>query len=157
MTVSRVVTTSGPEETEAFGEEMARTISPGDVILLEGDLAAGKTTLVRGLLTGWGGDPDDSSSPTFVVVQSYPCGPGGIATLHHVDLYRLPDEVDALREIGLEEYLADEHAVVVVEWPRSALADFIGPGIPVWRVVIVRNERNERRIEIIPPETLTED
>lgn len=153
MTVSRVVTTSGPEETEAFGEEMARTISPGDVILLEGDLAAGKTTLVRGVLRGLGGYPDDSSSPTFVVVQSYSCNEHGITVIHHVDLYRLPDEVDALREIGLEEYLLDEQAVVVIEWPRPALADFIGPGIPVRRVVINRMEDGKRRIEVLPVRT----
>lgn len=147
MSFSQIVVAGSPAETEACGEALAGRIEPGDLILLEGDLAAGKTTFVRGLLRGLGGDPSDSNSPTFVVVQTYPCA-GQIHALHHIDLYRLPDEAHALREIGLEEFLADDRAVVAVEWPRPALQGFVGPGIPQWHVAFFLQDDQSRRIEI---------
>ncbi len=147
MAASEIVRAESPAETEACGEALASRIEPGDVILLEGDLAAGKTTFVRGLLKGLGGDPIDASSPTFVVVQSYPCT-GLVSVLHHVDLYRLSDDPEALREIGLEEFLADEEAVVAVEWPRPALSRFFGAGVALWRVSLERGSDETRRIEI---------
>ena len=150
MSVSEIVRAENPAETEACGEALAGRIEPGDVILLEGDLAAGKTTFVRGLLRGLGGDSADANSPTFVVVQSYPCA-GPVSVLHHVDLYRLPDDPEALREIGLEEFLGDESGVVAVEWPRPALSNFFGCGVQLWRVVVERDDDDLRRIEISRP------
>ncbi len=128
---------TSPAETEACGEALGKRLEPGAVVLLRGDLAAGKTTFVRGLLRGLGGDPNDSSSPTFVVVQTYPCS-GRISALHHIDLYRLPDDPEALREIGLEDFLSDEDAVVAVEWPRPSLSSFFGSGVARWQVVFER-------------------
>ena len=136
-----------PAETEACGEALGKRLEPGAVVLLHGDLAAGKTTFVRGLLRGLGGDPADSSSPTFVVVQTYPCA-GRISALHHIDLYRLPDDPEALREIGLEDFLSDDEAVVAVEWPRASLSSFVGSGVVQWRVVFERETDEVRRIEI---------
>jgi len=147
MAASEIVRAESPAETEACGEALAHRIEPGDVILLEGDLAAGKTTFVRGLLRGLGGDPADANSPTFVVVQSYPCT-GSVVVFHHVDLYRLPDDPEALREIGLEDFFGDENAVVAVEWPRPALRRFLGSNLPVWRVELLREDDEIRRIEI---------
>ena len=147
MTASEVVHAASPVETEACGQALANRVEPGDVILLEGDLAAGKTTFVRGLLRGLGGDPTDASSPTFVIVQTYPCT-GPVSALHHIDLYRLPDDPEALREIGLEDFLADQGAVVAVEWPRPALSGFLGAGVALWRVVFAGEGDEIRRIEI---------
>ncbi|MCK5378465.1 MAG: tRNA (adenosine(37)-N6)-threonylcarbamoyltransferase complex ATPase subunit type 1 TsaE [Acidobacteria bacterium] len=147
MTASEIVHAASPADTEACGEALAHRVEPGDVILLEGDLAVGKTTFVRGLLRGLGGDPSDANSPTFVVVQSYPCT-GSVSALHHIDLYRLPDESEALREIGLDDFLGDESAVVAVEWPRPALRSFFGSGVPLWRVAFAREGDEIRRIEI---------
>ncbi|MEN8163244.1 MAG: tRNA (adenosine(37)-N6)-threonylcarbamoyltransferase complex ATPase subunit type 1 TsaE [Acidobacteriota bacterium] len=147
MAASEVIRAASPAETEACGEALARRIEPGDVILLEGDLAAGKTTYVRGLLRGLGGDPSDANSPTFVVVQSYPCS-GRVSVLHHIDLYRLPDDPEALREIGLEEFLGDERAVVAVEWPRPALGSFFGSGARLWRIRLTLEGEEQRRIDI---------
>ncbi len=148
MVTSEIVHAASPAETEFCGETLAHRIEPGDIVLLEGDLAAGKTTFVRGLLRGLGGDSTDANSPTFVVVQTYPCS-GPILALHHVDLYRLPDDPEALREIGLEDFLADEAAVVAVEWPRRALRSFFGSAVALWRVVLAREADETRRIEII--------
>lgn len=100
--------TSAPSETEAAGEEFGRRLHNGDLVLLKGDLGAGKTTFVRGVARGCG-SAAAVASPTFQLVRVYP----GRVQLAHVDLYRL-EHGDALRDIGLEELL-DEGAVVV-EW-----------------------------------------
>ena len=109
MTQSEIITTSSEEETSAAGERFAARLKPGDVVLLYGDLGAGKTAFVRGLAKGLGASPDAVSSPTFTLIQEY----RGRVTLQHVDLYRLkPSEVEGL---GLDE-LTDGTGVVAVEW-----------------------------------------
>lgn len=138
-------------ETEKIGREAARVLRPGDVVLLEGELAAGKTTLVRGLVENFGGDPDEVTSPSFVLVQTYPCRGRGIERLHHVDLYRIADQLPDLRELGLDELLSDARAVVAVEWPRDTLAAWIPADARVWRVSLTIGSEDEREIEITPP------
>ena len=104
--------TAGEEETAAAGERFAALVQRGDVVLLYGELGAGKTAFVRGLARGLGIAPDDVTSPTFTLVQEYPAQR---ATLFHVDLYRLnPVEVD---DLGLEEMIADG-GIVAIEWPE---------------------------------------
>jgi tRNA threonylcarbamoyladenosine biosynthesis protein TsaE len=102
-----VVTTS-PAETEAAGEQFGERLAPGDLVLLKGDLGAGKTTFVRGLMRGVG-SPAHVASPTFQLVRVYP----GRVQIAHVDLYRLEDGAD-LVDLGLEELL--DQGAVVVEW-----------------------------------------
>lgn len=97
------------EETSAVGERVGRSLTPGDVVLLYGDLGAGKTAFVRGLARGVGASAEDVSSPTFTLMQQY----RGRMTLHHVDLYRLePREVD---DLGLDE-VTEGGNVVAIEW-----------------------------------------
>ena len=139
------------EATEYCGEDIAVRLEPGDVILLEGDLAAGKTTLVRGLVRALGGDDTDVSSPTFVLLQSYGCEGREITTVHHVDLYRLGEKISDLREIGIEDVLSDPGAVIAVEWPKDALATWIPHDARVWRVVITTDDDDARQIEIAAP------
>ena len=118
----RAVTTTSEAETAAVGRELAVTLSGGDVVLLYGDLGAGKTAFVRGLAEGLGVHRDEVSSPTFTLVQEYR---GGRLVLFHVDLYRLndPREID---DLGLDE-IADG-GVMAIEWadklretPRAAI------------------------------------
>jgi tRNA threonylcarbamoyladenosine biosynthesis protein TsaE len=104
--------TSSPQETERLGEELGRGMHGGEVVLLEGELGAGKTAFVRGLARGLGADPDEVASPTFVLLTAYP----GRLTLHHADLYRLSSGGDD-RELGLEE-LPGPNGVLAVEWPE---------------------------------------
>lgn len=103
------VTTRSEEETAAVGRDLATHLHAGDVVLLYGDLGAGKTAFVRGLAEGLGIDPEEVSSPTFTIIQEYR---GGRVPLLHVDLYRVePKEVDGL---GLDEL--GSKAVVAIEW-----------------------------------------
>jgi tRNA threonylcarbamoyladenosine biosynthesis protein TsaE len=105
-----VFETSSEAETSSAGESLGRTLRAGDVVLLYGDLGAGKTAFVRGLARGIGADPEDVSSPTFTLVQEY-VGPR--LTLFHVDLYRLePAEID---DLGLEDLVSGE-GIVAIEW-----------------------------------------
>jgi tRNA threonylcarbamoyl adenosine modification protein YjeE len=134
--------------TEEAGHELAPRLQAGDVVLLEGELAAGKTTLVRGLVLGLGGSSDHVSSPTFVLIQSYHCDSPGISMLHHVDLYRLADRLSDLRELGLDEVLSDPRAVVAVEWPKNQITSWIPPSARVFRVAIRTLEGDHREIEI---------
>ena len=94
----------------AVAAEMATAFRGGEVVLLSGELGAGKTAFVRGLARGLGADPDEVASPTFVLLTAYP----GRLTLHHADLYRLRGNGDE-REIGLEE-LPGPGGVLAVEW-----------------------------------------
>ncbi|MGD1148376.1 MAG: tRNA (adenosine(37)-N6)-threonylcarbamoyltransferase complex ATPase subunit type 1 TsaE [Thermoanaerobaculaceae bacterium] len=106
--------------TEALGARLAPFLRPGDLILLEGALGAGKTTLVRGLVAALGGDPAEVCSPTFVLLESYAVSAGGIRRFHHADLYRLRGQRSApLDEVGLGDAIDDPDAVTAVEWPES--------------------------------------
>lgn len=109
MASDLVVLTTAEEETSAAGERLARQLQPGALVLLYGDLGAGKTAFVRGMARGVGASDDDVSSPTFTLVQEY----RGRVTLYHVDLYRVsPVEVD---DLGLDELLA-AGGIVAIEW-----------------------------------------
>lgn len=106
--IDEIVTTT-EAETSAAGERLAACLNPGDVVLLYGDLGAGKTAFVRGMARGLGANADDVSSPTFTLVQEYE----GRATLYHVDLYRVePAEID---DLGLEELVSGD-GIVAIEW-----------------------------------------
>jgi tRNA threonylcarbamoyladenosine biosynthesis protein TsaE len=104
-----IFVTGSEEESSTAGERFAERHTAGDVVLLYGDLGAGKTAFVRGLARGLGAPADDVSSPTFTLVQEY----RGRMTLHHVDLYRLqPIEV---ADLGLDELL-ETQGVLAIEW-----------------------------------------
>lgn len=98
-----------PRETESIGERWGSSARPGDVLLLQGELGAGKTTLVRGLARGLGVS-HGVKSPSFAIHLRYP----GRLVLHHLDLYRVQRPRD-VEELGLEDVLGRD-AVAVVEW-----------------------------------------
>jgi len=132
------VTTHSEAETSAVGSDLARSLTAGSVVLLSGDLGAGKTAFVRGLAAGLGIDPDIVSSPTFTLIQEYR---GGRLPLHHVDLYRLRSiEVD---DLGLDE-LTLEGGVTAIEWPDRLPRDFAS----AVRVRIEHGDGDTRTIQI---------
>ena len=103
--------TNSEAETHLLARELAAALEAGDVLLLSGDLGAGKTTFVRGLAEGLGIDPADVSSPTFTLLHEYR---GGRLTLYHADLYRL--DKTATGDLGLEE-TGVRDGVLAIEWP----------------------------------------
>ena len=118
--VVKTILTNSEAETAAVGRELASTLTGGDVVLLQGDLGAGKTAFVRGLAEGLGIAPDEVSSPTFSLIQEYR---GGRVPLFHVDLYRLQStEVD---DLGLDE-IALGPGVTAIEWPERLPRPFEG-------------------------------
>ncbi len=103
------------DATRAFGEELAHILKAGDVLLLSGELGAGKTTLVQGLAWGLGLPRDQyAQSPTYAIALTYPTTP----RLHHLDLYRLDSGAGDL--LG-DDYFAED-AITVIEWPEKAPA-----------------------------------
>ena len=138
---SPVIETANERETTAVGESLGKTLQAGAVVLLYGDLGAGKTAFVRGLARGIGADPDEVSSPTFTLVQEY-AGPR--MTLFHVDLYRLePAEID---DLGLEDLMSGQD-VVAVEWAER----WRGRPDAVAEVTIEDAGQDRRRIRIDLP------
>jgi tRNA threonylcarbamoyladenosine biosynthesis protein TsaE len=115
--IARSLTTRSESETAVVGRELAATLIADSVVLLYGDLGAGKTAFVKGLAEGLGVQRDEVSSPTFTLVQEYR---GGRLTLFHVDLYRIEDprEID---DLGLDE-LAEE-GVLAIEWAEKLGGD----------------------------------
>jgi tRNA threonylcarbamoyladenosine biosynthesis protein TsaE len=102
--------TASEEETIALGERLARELPPRGLVLLIGNLGAGKTTLAKGIVNGLGAAaPEDVSSPTFTLVHEY-----GGGRVYHIDLYRL-DEPREVATLGLDELLESD-ALVLMEW-----------------------------------------
>jgi tRNA threonylcarbamoyladenosine biosynthesis protein TsaE len=116
--MSAELTTRSPEETEAAGEQLAATLGPGDVVALTGELGAGKTRFVQGLVRGLG-VTGGATSPTFVLVNHY----RGRVPVYHVDAYRT-GSLSELLDLGLDEML-DGAGVTIVEW-----ADRLEPLLP---------------------------
>jgi tRNA threonylcarbamoyladenosine biosynthesis protein TsaE len=137
---SREIITHSSDETIERGREIGAQLSPPALILLSGDLGAGKTTLTKGIASGLGAaQVDEVTSPTFTLVHKYE----GRALVYHVDLYRIGDAHD-LETLGLEDVFS-EHAVVIVEWPEklSLRTDW-----PVVRVHLEHISEETRRIAI---------
>jgi tRNA threonylcarbamoyladenosine biosynthesis protein TsaE len=136
--VIRQFTTAGEEETRERAARLARELAPGAILLLSGELGAGKTQFVKGLAAGLGIDPDEVTSPTFTLVHEYA---GGRLPLVHVDLYRL--EQAELDEIGLDQDVA-ERGVVAIEWPER----LVHPPGAVTHIRIEDAGGDRRRIRI---------
>lgn len=128
------------EETVALGRRLAAGLPPGAVVLLIGELGAGKTTLAKGLVSGLGAaPPEEVFSPTFTLVHEY----GERPKVYHVDLYRIESPAQ-LETLGLEE-LCDGQAVVLVEWGEK-FPDFWPPERIEIHLRRLEGERREIRV-----------
>ncbi|MFC3119104.1 tRNA (adenosine(37)-N6)-threonylcarbamoyltransferase complex ATPase subunit type 1 TsaE [Jhaorihella thermophila] len=119
MTATAEISARTPEDTARLAERLGRRLRPGDVLLLEGPIGAGKTHFARCLIQSLMDTPEDVPSPTFTLVQTYDTAAGEI---WHADLYRLTS-LDEIEELGLAE--AFESAICLIEWP-----DRLGPLSP---------------------------
>ncbi len=113
--------TNNSSETSNLGTRFAKSLKAGDVLLLFGDLGAGKTTFVQGLAKGLG-IKERILSPTFVLQRIHNAKKSGIKTFNHVDLYRLEGK-QAIETLGLSETMNDPEGVVAIEW-ADRLSDF---------------------------------
>jgi tRNA threonylcarbamoyladenosine biosynthesis protein TsaE len=123
---------------KAYWRDIARSLDRGCVISLEGNLGAGKTVLTKGIAEGLG-VTHTIQSPTFVLMKVYPVKRPGISYMVHVDCYRVA-QARELSAIGLEDYLHDENAVVVIEW-----ADKIRELLPEERIEIRLSSQGEKK------------
>ena len=135
------ITTHSAEETIAFGRTLAELLAPPKLVLLRGDLGAGKTTLVKGIAAAFdAAAEEDVTSPTFTLVHEYR---GPQANLYHIDLYRI-DTPRGLETLGLED-LRSENSVLLIEWgekfPRLVKERDI-------EIALDRESENSRRIKI---------
>jgi tRNA threonylcarbamoyladenosine biosynthesis protein TsaE len=119
VTATVVLTTSSARGTRELADAVARLCVPGDVLLLSGDLGAGKTTFAQGFGRALGVD-EQITSPTFTLVRQYEVdpGPGGVRTLLHADVYRL-DHLGEIADLGLGQ-LVEDGGVALVEWGDAA-------------------------------------
>jgi tRNA threonylcarbamoyladenosine biosynthesis protein TsaE len=141
LTPGGAVTTSGAAETEALGAKLAGGLQPGDVVLVEGELGAGKTTFVRGACSALGVSAR-VTSPTFAIGHRYP----GAVPVAHLDLYRLAS-LDGEEEDLLADYLGAD-TVTFVEWPRDAESALTGGARIAARVRIEHAGADVRAITI---------
>ena len=110
--VAREIITHSPEETISFGRTLTELLAPPKLVLLRGDLGAGKTTLVKGIAAAFdAAAEEDVTSPTFTLIHEYR---GPSANLYHIDLYRI-DTPSELETLGLDD-LRSDNSILLIEW-----------------------------------------
>ena len=139
--MTREFTTKSPEETIALGRELASLLTPPKLMVLRGDLGAGKTTLIKGIAEGFNAaSQQDVTSPTFTLIHEYR---GPSATLYHIDLYRV-DTQRELETLGLDD-LMSAHSVLLIEWGEKFERFQNERDV---EIVLERVSENERRIKV---------
>jgi tRNA threonylcarbamoyladenosine biosynthesis protein TsaE len=139
---STAVLTRSAEETITHGKELAARLRSPILVMLSGELGAGKTTLAKGIVSGLGaGLEEEVTSPSFTLIHVY--HPAAAGKVYHIDLYRVGDFHD-LETLGLEDVLS-EPAIVLVEWPERLT---LRTDWPVLRINVVHLPDDSRRIEI---------
>ena len=137
---STEITTSSPEATLRVGQQLAACLRPPVLVFLHGGLGSGKTTLVKGIVSGLGlADAREVRSPSFVFVHVF----RNHHTVYHVDLYRIEQPLET-ETLGLDDFLS-ERSIVIVEWAEKLAPSGLRPD---WRVTLETLSDRERRISI---------
>lgn len=136
-------TSRSPEETFAYGRRVGEQLAGGEILLLSGPLGAGKTVFVKGVADALGVDTDEVTSPSFTLVNRYD---EGRLVLYHLDLYRLDEGAGAAHAVDLDELLADEVSVIVIEWAER-MGDYRLPAT-TWRISISGDGEEPRCIKV---------
>jgi len=138
---TREITTHSAEETIAFGRTLARLLAPPKLVLLRGDLGAGKTTLVKGIASAFeAASEEEVTSPTFTLVHEYH---GPTANLYHIDLYRV-DTPRQLETLGLDDLIAED-SILLIEWGEK-FSRFVRDRDV--EVTLERVGENDRKIQV---------
>jgi tRNA threonylcarbamoyladenosine biosynthesis protein TsaE len=139
--MARDFTTNSPEETIALGRELASQLAPPKIVILRGDLGAGKTTLVKGIAEGFhAASHDDVTSPTFTLIHEYR---GPSVTVYHIDLYRI-DTQRELETLGLDDLMTD-NSVLLIEWGEKFARFERERDV---EIALERISENQRRIKV---------
>lgn len=125
-------------ETREIAEQLSKILLPGDVVVINGNLGAGKTFLIKAICSLWG--IEDASSPTFAIIHEY----SGSRKVVHLDFYRIKKS-EELYDIGIEDYFNDDSAVIFIEW--GELYPEVLPQNRI-NISIVLAEDGERQIEV---------
>ncbi|MEX0685766.1 MAG: tRNA (adenosine(37)-N6)-threonylcarbamoyltransferase complex ATPase subunit type 1 TsaE [Balneolales bacterium] len=128
-----------PEQTLEFGRTIAKSLKPGNVVCLHGDIGSGKTHLVKGIASFFGIDEHEVQSPTFTIINEYE---GGSIPVYHFDFYRINTPEEATR-LGIDEYFYGE-GICLIEWPSK-----INPYIPEHPINIRLKHRSDTIREIL--------
>ncbi|OGH86725.1 MAG: tRNA (adenosine(37)-N6)-threonylcarbamoyltransferase complex ATPase subunit type 1 TsaE [Candidatus Magasanikbacteria bacterium RIFOXYC12_FULL_33_11] len=142
-------TTNTTEEMIALGEKIASQLTGGDIILLQGELGAGKTTMSKGIAKGLG-ITDEIVSPTFTLMNVYnvvESQKSEVKSIVHIDTYRL-ENADSLIEIGVEDYLGQPNVITIIEWPEK-IKELLN-NKKIIEISIVKQSDNNREITITP-------
>lgn len=137
--MSHTITSTSPETTRQLGQKLGALLQPGDLVCLQGDLGAGKTTFVQGIAAGWGAQ-DEVSSPTFVLVNVY--RGVGEKRLFHLDTYRIESTAEA-EELDLDSMLVQ--GPLLIEWPERVKA--ILPAENLW-ISLEYLDENQRQLAL---------
>jgi tRNA threonylcarbamoyladenosine biosynthesis protein TsaE len=135
-------TSNSPEQTFNVGRDLGGRLEGGEILLLSGPLGAGKTIFVKGICSALGIDRDEVTSPSFTLVNPY----SGRLRLFHLDLYRLDEGAAAAHAVDLDDLLADEKSVIVIEWAERMGAYPLPNN--VWKIDITGDGDDARRIII---------
>ncbi|HWC27722.1 MAG TPA: tRNA (adenosine(37)-N6)-threonylcarbamoyltransferase complex ATPase subunit type 1 TsaE [Solirubrobacteraceae bacterium] len=135
--------TAAPDETEALAADLARRLRPGDVVLVSGELGAGKTTFVRGACRALGVE-SAITSPTFTIARRYE----GAVPISHLDLYRLGDLADEDPALLADELAEDR--VAFVEWPEVGAPAGLDPARVAARVSLEHRGGDRRAVRVEP-------
>jgi tRNA threonylcarbamoyladenosine biosynthesis protein TsaE len=139
---TREFQTHSPEQTIALGRELSALLAPPKLVVLRGDLGAGKTTLIKGIAEGFqAASQEDVTSPTFTLIHEYR---GPAATLYHIDLYRV-DTPRQLETLGLDD-LISEKSVLLIEWGEK-FARFVKDRDV--EIALERTGENDRRLTLV--------
>jgi tRNA threonylcarbamoyladenosine biosynthesis protein TsaE len=139
---TREFQTHSPEETIALGRELSALLAPPKLVILRGDLGAGKTTLIKGIAEGFqAASQEEVTSPTFTLIHEYR---GPAATLYHIDLYRV-DTPRQLETLGLDD-LISEKSVLLIEWGEK-FARFVKERDV--EIALERTGENDRRLMLV--------
>lgn len=144
--MKQTIITQSAEETQALGENLGKLLIPGDIILLFGDLGAGKTTFTQGISRGLG-MYDYVRSPSFTLINEY----AGTVPIYHIDLYRL-ETFEEIESLGIEEVFNGK-GVCIVEWAEKIMSPTSVPEFGIVERIEIRiriEDENRRRFEVHP-------
>ncbi len=129
---------SSETETLEIAEQLSKILVPGDVVVINGNLGAGKTFLIKAICSSW--EVEDASSPTFSLIHEYV----GSRKVFHLDFYRIKKS-EELYDLGIEDYFNDESAVIFIEW--GELFPEVLPNKRI-NIIITKDEQEERQIKV---------